>query len=334
MTLKELAAAIGADLAGDGTVVVSSAATLEEAQPGQVTFLANPKYLKHLETTKASAVVVASNVEPPAEGPALLKAKDPYFAFREAVVALHGYRQHPHAGIHPAAHVDPTATVGEGTVIYPGVFVGPRARVGRDCILYPNVVVYDDCVLGDRVTIHACTSIGHDGFGYATHKDADGVVRHHKIPQAGNVIIEDDVEIGANCSIDRATLGSTVVGRGTKFSNNIAIGHGTKIGPHGLLVAQVGVAGSVTIGRYVTMGGQVGVVGHLKIGDRVTIGAQSGVAADVPDGQTILGTPAIPIGQCRRVWVLTTKLPDLADRVRELEEQVARLSTAAGAQPA
>jgi UDP-3-O-[3-hydroxymyristoyl] glucosamine N-acyltransferase len=334
MTLTELAAAIGADLAGDGTVVVSSAATLEEAQPGQVTFLANPKYLKHLETTKASAVVVASNVEPPAEGPALLKATDPYFAFREAVVALHGYRRHPHAGIHPAAHVDPTATVGEGTIIYPGVFVGPRARVGRDCILYPNVVVYDDCVLGDRVTIHACTSIGHDGFGYATHKDADGVVRHHKIPQAGNVIIEDDVEIGANCSIDRATLGSTVVGRGTKFSNNIAIGHGTKIGPHGLLVAQVGVAGSVTIGRYATMGGQVGVVGHLKIGDRVTIGAQSGVAADVPDGQTILGTPAIPIGQCRRVWVLTTKLPDLADRVRELEEQVARLSTAAGAQPA
>jgi UDP-3-O-[3-hydroxymyristoyl] glucosamine N-acyltransferase len=273
------------------------------------------------------AVIVAPSVATERnDGLVLLKTKDPYYAFTLAMVRLHGHRRHPHSGIHPAAHVDPTASVGEGTVLYPGVYVGPRARIGRDCILYPNVVVYDDCIIGDRVTLHACCSIGHDGFGYATHKDPDGVYRHHKIPQAGNVIIEDDVELGANCSVDRATMGSTVIGRGSKFSNNIAIGHGTKVGEHALFVAQVGIAGSTTIGHHVTIGGQSGVAGHLKVGNGVTVAAKSAVFNDLPDQITVLGAPAIPISKARRAMVVHAQLPELLERIRKLEQAVEELA--------
>jgi UDP-3-O-[3-hydroxymyristoyl] glucosamine N-acyltransferase len=314
MKLQDLAREIEAELTGDGSIDVTSAATLEDAQPGQLSFLSNPKYASQLSTTKASAVVVAPNVK--ADGVALLKAKDPYYAFRQAVVRLHGFRKHPFTGVHPKAHVDPAATVGEGTLVYPGVFIGPRAKIGRDCILYANVVVYDDCVLGDRVTLHSGTVVGQDGFGYAT---VQGV--HHKIPQTGNVIIEDDVEIGANCAIDRATLGSTVIGMGTKMGNLMDIGHGSKIGPYCLFVGQVGVAGSVTIGHHVVMAGQVGIAGHLKIGDLVTIGAQAGVIADIPEKSTVVGAPAMPAQQARRVYSIFTQLPELVERVKELEKK-------------
>lgn len=314
LTLAQLAAQIDAQVVGDGTQTVSSAATLEDAQPGQLSFLSNPRYAGKLADTRATAVVVARNIT--ADRLTLLRAADPYYAFAQAVILLHGHRRHPHAGVHPGAHVDPTAVIGEGTILYPGVFIGPRVRIGRDCILYPNVVVYDDCILGDRVTLHAGTSIGHDGFGYATHQ---GI--HHKIPQVGNVIIEDDVEIGANCAVERATLGSTVIGKGTKFCDLIAIGHGTKIGDHGLIVALVGVAGSVTVGHHVTMAGQAGVAGHLTIGDHVTIGAQAGVVNHLADNSVVMGAPAMPVSHGRRVYTLFTQLPELADRIKKLEQQ-------------
>jgi UDP-3-O-[3-hydroxymyristoyl] glucosamine N-acyltransferase len=327
VTLRELAAEIGAEVAGgDPELRVASVNTLEDARPGEVSFLSNGKYVRLLQTTAASAVIVSPGVK--SKRVALLRAANPYHAFAKAVVKLHGHRRHPHAGIHPAAHVDPTACVGEGTVLYPGVYVGPRARVGRDCILYPNVVVYDDCVLGDRVIIHANSSIGHDGFGHATHKGPDGTLVHYKIPQVGNVIIEDDVELGAGCTVDRATLGSTVIGRGTKFSNLISIGHGARIGPHGLLVGLVGVAGSAKIGHHVTLAGQVGVAGHLEIGDHVTIGAQSGVINDVPARSTLIGSPAMPAAHARRVYTIFSQLPDLLDRIKQLEQQVRELTGA------
>ena len=326
LTLRELAKEIGAEVAGgDPELPVSAVNTLEDAAPGEVTFLSNAKYARLLDTTRASAVIVAPAVS--TQRVALLKAPNPYYAFAKAVVTLHGYRRHPHAGVHPAAHVDATASVGEGTVLYPGVYVGPRARIGRDCILYPNVVVYDDCVLGDRVIVQANTSIGHDGFGHATHKGPEGAPVNFKIPQIGNVVIEDDVEIGANCAIDRATLGSTVIGRGTKFSDLIAIGHGSKIGPHGLLVAQVGIAGSVRLGHHVTMGGQAGVAGHLEIGNNVTIAAQAGVMNDVPDQTTLIGAPAMNASHARRVYAVFMQLPDLLDRIKQLEQQVEELSS-------
>ena len=320
MRLSELADAIGAELVADLDPAINSVNTLEDAAPGQISFLANPKYLKLLETTGASAVIVAPTVT--SSRVALLRAKDPYFALARAVERLHGHRRHPHAGVHPRAHVDPTSRIGEGAILYPGVFIGPRASIGRDCVLYPNVVIYDDCVLGDRVVIHANTTIGQDGFGYATH---EGV--HHKIPQVGNVIIEDDVEVGCNCAISRAALGNTVIGKGTKINDLVAIGHNCRIGPHGLLVSQVGIAGSVTIGHHVIMAGQVGVAGHLKIGDNVTIGAQAGVAHDIPEQSTLLGSPAMPVRQARRVAAVFVQLPELNDRVKKLEQLVEELAT-------
>lgn len=319
LTLKELADAIGAELVGDPGLPISGVNTLEDAGPGQVTFLANPKYLKQLEGTKASAVIVAPSVN--ADHVAILKAKDPYYAFAQAVQRIHGPRQHSFSGVHPKATVDPTATIGEGTVVYPGAYVGARVRIGRDCVLHPNVVIYEDCVVGDRVIIHANTAIGPDGFGYATNA---GV--HHKIPQIGNVVIEDDVEIGANCSIDRAALGSTVIGKGSKLNDLIAIGHNTRMGPHCLIVSQVGIAGSATIGHHVTLAGQVGVAGHIEVGDHVTVGAQAGVTNSVPEQSVLLGSPAMPIRHARRVAAVFVQLPELQERVKKLEQSVEELS--------
>jgi UDP-3-O-[3-hydroxymyristoyl] glucosamine N-acyltransferase len=321
MTVDELASEIGAEVVGDGSATILSAATLEDAQPGQVSFLANPKYLRQVEATKASAVIVAPGVRP-VKNTTLLKTSDPYHAFMKAVVRLHGHRKHPFQGIHPAANVDPSATLGEGCIVYPGAYVGPRARIGRDCILYPNAVIYDDCVLGDRVIVHAGTAVGVDGYGYATHKG-----EHHKIPQVGNVIIEDDVEIGACCSIERAAMGSTVIGRGTKIDQLVVVGHGVKVGAHCLLVAQTGISGSVTLGHHVTLAGQTGVAGHLKIGNQVTVGAQSGIISDIDDQSTVVGSPAMPVSHARRVYMLFTQLPDLVDRIKALEQQIEELGT-------
>jgi UDP-3-O-[3-hydroxymyristoyl] glucosamine N-acyltransferase len=319
MTLAELAKEIGAEITGDGAAPISAAATLEEAGPTQISFLSNPRYEKLLQTTRAGAVIVAANVV--CDRLNLLKTSDPYLAFARAVIALHGHRVHPHGGVHPRALVDETAIVGEGSVVYPGAFVGPRARIGRDCILYPNAVIYDDCVLGDRVIIHAGACIGSDGYGYATSK---GV--HHKIPQAGNVVIEDDVEIGANAVIARATLGSTVIGRGTKIDSLVSIAHGVKIGEYGLIVSLVGIAGSTTIGHHAILGGQVGIAGHLEIGNYVTAAGQSGITNDVPDKSVLQGSPAMPISQSRRVHVIFRNLPELVDRVRKLEHDLAEPS--------
>jgi UDP-3-O-[3-hydroxymyristoyl] glucosamine N-acyltransferase len=318
MTVTELAQKIGATVVGDGGAVVSSMQTLEDAGPNQVTFLSNPRYEKLLATTRAAAVIAPQSAR--SKRVTLLRCDDPYYAFMQAVVLLHGHRKHPHKGVHPQAHVDPTATVGKDSVIYPGAYVGPRAKIGRDCILYPNAVVYDDCILHDRVTLHAGAVIGQDGFGFATHKGA-----HHKIPQAGIVIIEDDVEIGANVTIQRATLGSTIIGRGTKISDLVSLGHAVRIGSDGLLVSLVGVAGSTRIGHHVTIGGQAGIAGHLTIGDQVTIAARAGVINDVPDRTVLYGAPATAAPHGKKNVALSAQLPELFDRVRQLEKQIAEL---------
>ena len=319
LTVAQLAKQIGAVVVGDGAARIWSAQTLEAAGPEQISFLSNPKYEKLLKSTGAAAVIVGNSVR--SNRVTLLRTADPYYAFMQAVVILHGHRRHPHRGIHRHAHIDATATIGKGTTIYPGVYVGPRARIGVDCILYPNAVVYDDCVLQDRVILHSGTVIGQDGFGYATH---GGV--HHKIPQIGNVIVEDDVKVGANVAIQRATLGSTVIGRGTKMSDLISIGHAARIGPEGLLVSLVGVAGSARIGHHATIGGQAGVVGHITVGDHVTIAAKAGVINDVPDRSVMYGAPATPAPHGRRAVTLIAQLPDLLDRLRRLEQRVAELS--------
>ncbi len=322
-TIQQLAEEIGATVTGDSALEVTGVNTLEDATVGQISFLSNPRYAKQLETTKASAVIVANNVK--SDRLTLLHAKDPYLAHQKAVVALHGYRVHPHVGVHPRAHIDPSAEIGENTVIYPNVYVGPNVKIGTNCILYPNVVIYDRCVLGDRVIIHSGAVIGADGFGYAT---SAGV--HHKIPQIGNVVLEDDVEVGANSTVDRAALGSTRVGKGTKIDNQVALGHNVQTGPGCLIVAQAGVAGSTTLGHHVVLGGQVGVAGHLEIGDQVMAAAQCGIIGSVEPNQVLLGSPSMPISHARRVYAIFRDLPDLASRIRKLEKRLEKL---AGDQP-
>jgi UDP-3-O-[3-hydroxymyristoyl] glucosamine N-acyltransferase len=342
-TLAELCAALERHgmkpvLKGDPDRRIERVATLEDAGAGDISFLSNLKYEKMLQTTRASAVVLRPDIAAP-EHLDLIQVADPYAAITALIVTLHGYRQHrrvppdrscttihPSARIgenptiHPGVTIDEDVVIGRDAVMYPGCYIGPRCRIGDNVLLYPNVVLYDDTVVGHRVTIHANTVIGEDGLGYAP---VDG--RWVKIPQIGQVEIEDDVEIGAGCAIDRATLGKTRIGRGTKFSNLIAIGHGTHIGEHCLLVAQVGVAGSVSVGNHVTMAGQAGVVGHIRIGDGATLGAKAGVTHNVPDGETVLGQPAIPIREMRRQVVYIQRLPELNETVKRLEKEVAQL---------
>ena len=326
------------ELCGDAQREINSVATLEDAHEGQISFLSNVKYQKMLADTDASAVLVKPDVDAP-NGLDLIRVDDPYAALTILMVEIHGYRRHrrPEAGdrrafiaasahvgqgamIHPGATIDEDVVIGRDAVIYPGCYVGPRSRIGDKLLLYPNVVIYDDTIIGDRVTIHAGTVIGNDGLGYAP---LNG--KWIKIPQIGIVEICDDVELGSNCSIDRATIGKTIIGSGTKFSNLIAVGHGTHIGKDCMLVAQVGVAGSVDVGEHVTMAGQAGIVGHIRIGDGATIGGKAGVTSSVADGETVLGTPAVPIREMRRRFALMGRLPDLKETVKSLEKRVAEL---------
>lgn len=342
-TLRELCESLSQHgmsplLEGDAACQIERVATLEEARTGDVSFLSNPKYEKMLQATQASAVVVGPEQAAPGQLN-LIRVADPYAAITALIVRLHGYRRHREvpptpesthvhetarvgagATIHPGVTIDEQVTIGANAIIYPGCYIGPRCRLGDNVLLYPNVVLYDDTLIGNRVTIHSNTVIGEDGLGYAP---VDG--KWVKIPQIGHVEIEDDVEIGAGCAIDRATLGRTKIGRGTKFSNLIAIGHGTQIGEDCLFVAQCGLAGSVTVGDHVTLAGQVGVVGHIRVGDNATIGAKAGVINNVPDGQTYLGQPAIPIREARRQAVYIQRLPELNDTIKRLEREIAEL---------
>jgi UDP-3-O-[3-hydroxymyristoyl] glucosamine N-acyltransferase len=330
---------------GDGSVSVCGVATLEEATAGQISFLSNPRYEHHLETTRASAVLVRSDVKT-TRPMNLLRTPDPYAAVTAAIVRLHGYRKHPqwgvseraiispearigpNANIAPGAYIDHGVELGENATVYPGVYIARGTLIGANVILFPNVVIYENCILGNNVTIHAGTVIGEDGLGYAPVKE-----KWIKIPQIGNVVIGDDVELGPNCTIDRATLGSTVIGSGTKFSDLVAIGHGTKVGEDCLFVAQVGLAGSVTVGRHVTIAGQAGVVGHITIGDNAVIGAKAGVSNSVEQGATVLGQPAVPINECKRQIAVMQQLPKLKNEIKRMRRELDRLLQLTGEKP-
>jgi UDP-3-O-[3-hydroxymyristoyl] glucosamine N-acyltransferase len=331
-TLEELAKHTQSRVVGDPSIVIEGVSTLESAGESEITFLSNKKYLPLVKTTSASAVIVGEEIESNA---ALLVAEDPYFAFQQAVVLLHGHRKHKDVGISELASVSDSARIGEGCNIhnfatisdnvtmgkncqvYPGVFIGPDVEVGDDCIFYANAVIYDGTSIGSRVIVHSSASVGQDGYGFATHDGA-----HHKIPQIGRVIVEDDVELGSGCAIERGTLDETIVGKGCKVGDQVAIGHGTKVGAHCLLVPKVGIAGSVTLGQYCVLGGQVGVVGHIKIGNMVKVGAQAGVINDVPDGTTLLGSPAIEASKAKRAYSLIQYLPDMRKKIKKLEKRL------------
>jgi len=343
MTLADLADRIGARVEGDASATVHGCAPIQSAGPGDVTFVANQRYTQFLKDTKAAAVLIAPAMDSPAPLTRLV-CDDPYYGFRNTLIELYGFREHPEpmdAGpderisqrasihreadlgddvvVHPNVVIEKGATVGNRTVLYPGVYIGPDARIGDDCILHANVVVYDRCIIGNRVILHAGNVIGQDGFGFATHR---GV--HHKIPQTGHVVIEDDVELGACCAIERAAMGETRIGAGTKFADLISIGHGTTIGKHCLLVSLVGVSGSVDMGNYVVLGGQVGVTGHLKIGDGVQAAGKTAIASDIAPGSKIGGIPAVDIDTAKRNALAGRELYKLMQRVRRLEKQLAR----------
>jgi len=337
-TLRELAQYVDGRVFGDPDVAIRSASTLGRAEQGDISFLTNAKYAKQLRTTRASAVIVGKEV--PAASVPLLIAEDPYYAFMQVMVLLHGHRKHRKVGISTHASIADTAKIGadchihdfvsiadgakigDGCILYPGAYIGQGVQVGNDCVIYPNATIYDDCKIGNRVIINANATVGEDGFGYASHKGL-----HHKIPQIGTVVIEDDVEIGALCALERGTLGDTVIGQGSKLGDLIAVGHGTKIGAHSLLVAQVGVAGSTTLGHHCIVGGQVGIVGHISIGSNVTIAAKAGVINNVPDGKVILGIPAIEAGQGRRAYGVIRHLPEMRQAIHDLQSRVQELAS-------
>lgn len=330
MKLADIAARIGCELHGDGTIEIHAVAPIEDAEPGTLTFVANPRYHSYLQTTRASAVIVAPN-ETDVPLPSL-RARDPYLAFANAVELF--YVPPPaQQGIHPTAVIAPDATVpadaciGPYCVIGGGAVLGAGARLDAHVVIYPqacigeafrayaHVVVRERAVIGNRVTLHSGAIIGSDGFGYVI--GADGSAR--KIVQAGTVIIEDDVEIGANTTIDRAAVGATVLRRGVKLDNLVMIAHGCSIGEGSALAAQVGLSGSTRVGRFVRMGGQAGTAGHLTIGDGAQIGAQSGIPNDVPPGVTVGGYPAIEMRLWRRMVAALPRVPEVLRRLRRVE---------------
>jgi UDP-3-O-[3-hydroxymyristoyl] glucosamine N-acyltransferase len=336
LKLRDLADRLGCRLEGDGDLDVVRVAGLEDAGPDAVSFYVNPRYLSALRRTRAAAVILGEDAP---EAPcAMLRSAHPYLAFA-AAVALFADETRPAPGVDPRAFVAPDATlgpdvsvgpfvwvaagatIGARTIVYPFVAIGPRARIGADCILHSHVAIRERVVLGDRVIVQNGAVIGSDGFGFA--KRPDGT--HQKIPQAGDVVIEDDVEIGANTTIDRPAVGETRVGAGTKIDNLVQIAHGVRLGRNVLLAAQVGIAGSTVLEDDVVLAGQVGVAGHLTIGRGAVATAQTGIPNDVPAGALVSGYPAVPNREWRKTSALLRRLPELKKTVADLEARVAAL---------
>jgi len=339
-TLAELADYVGGKVIGDGSVVIGKVAALDQAGAGDISFLTNPRYRPLLDQCRAGAVIVGRGIA--AKSAArhnFLECADPYLALAR-ILQLFSPPESFNAEVSPLASVDPSAMlaervailpfavigprarIGAGSVVHPGAYIGADAQVGAECVLHPNVVVRSGCRLGNRVVLHAGVVIGSDGFGYA----GSGAERT-KIPQVGIVVIEDDVEIGANTTVDRATLGQTLIGKGSKIDNLVQIAHNVVIGDYSVIAAQAGIAGSARLGRGVTLAGQVGVVNHVTIGEGAVIGPQSGVGQSVAAGAVLSsGITAAPHSVWRKVMVLLPQLPKLWNTVRVLERRVAQLT--------
>lgn len=331
MKLGKIAAALGAEIEGDGDLEVEELAPLDGAGGGSLSFLSNPKYLPQLAETGAAAVILGPGVEGP--GCTVLRVPDAYLAFAKALELFDRPVELPE-GIDPRAHVASNARIGAGARIAAGVHVGPNVTIGPRATLHPGVVLYPDVTvgedftahanvvvrervrIGDRVTLAAGVALGGEGFGYIP-LPGGGV---QNIRQIGTVEIQDDVEIGANTTIDRAAIGVTRIEAGAKIDNLVMIAHGCRVGPEALIAAQTGLAGSTTVGARAQLGGQVGSAGHLTIGEEARVAAQSGVASDVAPGTTIGGYPAMEVGLWRRVSAAVRKLPELLRRVKRLEK--------------
>ncbi|MCX6355600.1 MAG: UDP-3-O-(3-hydroxymyristoyl)glucosamine N-acyltransferase [Candidatus Aureabacteria bacterium] len=333
--LREIALLIEGEVDGDGDIVITGASGIKEAREGDLTFLANTKYAHLLASTKAAAVVVEKGWKITTDKP-LIRVSNPSLAF-SMLIELFGPKKITFPpGIHklalvskeakigtgvsvgPFAVVEEGAEVGDRTVIRSGVYIGHESRVGSDCHIHPNVTIRERCVIGSRVIIHGGSVIGSDGFGYVA---VEGL--HQKIPQIGRVVIEDDVEIGANVTIDRARFDKTIIRKGTKIDNLVQIAHNCDIGENTIVVAQVGISGSTSIGKNVILAGQVGVVGHVRIGDNTIIGAKGGVSKNIPSNSYYIGIPAMDAKQFKKIYAAYVRLPALVARIKELEEKLA-----------
>jgi UDP-3-O-[3-hydroxymyristoyl] glucosamine N-acyltransferase len=335
-----IAAFLNGDIVGDPEIKVNTISKIEEGQSGALSFLANPKYEHYIYVTKSSIVLVNKSFIPTAEISAtLIKVENAYEAFASLLRLVDQARPRK-KGIHPSAVIEPSAkigtdvfigaftyvgencVVGNGCSLYPQVYIGDNTTLGNNCTINPGVKIYHDCIIGEGCIIHAGTVIGSDGFGFAPQSESEFM----KIPQLGNVILEDHVEIGANTAIDRATMGSTVIRRGVKLDNLIQIGHNVEIGENSVMAGQTGIAGSTKIGKNCMFGGQVGIAGHIKIANGTKIGAQGGILGDIKKENTvIIGSPAIDLKNFLKSSILFRKLPEIKDKIDYLEKEIESL---------
>ncbi|HUL23780.1 MAG TPA: UDP-3-O-(3-hydroxymyristoyl)glucosamine N-acyltransferase [Thermodesulfobacteriota bacterium] len=336
--LKELAEWVDGTVVGDGEIEISGVAAIEEAQAGEITFIADPKYLAYLDKTDAAAVIVSKEVT--RAGKPLLCVTHPKLAFAK-ILTFFSQKPYQPKGIDSHSWISPTATlgkdltvypfvyvgdrcsVGDRVTLYPGVYVGEDSSIGEDSVLYPGVSVYSRTTIGKRVILHSGAVVGSDGFGY----EKEGK-KNVKISQVGRVEIEDDVEVGANTTIDRATFGKTIIRRGVKIDNLVMVAHNVVIGEDSVIVSQVGISGSTKIGSNVILAGQVGLVGHIEIGDNVMVGAQAGVTHDLPANQGYLGSPALPHREFLRAITTFPKLPEMRKTLLDLEKRIAKMEEA------
>ncbi len=342
MKVSDLAGLIGASVDGNAEVEISGIGKIEDAGPGEITFLANPKYQKYFDTTKASAVIVSENFKSKRSDLTLLRAKDPYVAFVFALKTMIPPPEPLSAGVNPVAYISPKAVLGkdvrigafvcildnariaDGVKISHSSVIGEDVEIGENSLIYPNVTVYQGCKIGKNVTIHSGTVIGSDGFGFAPQKDGT----YEKIPQLGIVVIEDNVEIGSNCSIDRATLGETRICRGVKLDNLIQIAHNVVVGENTVIAAQSGIAGSSKIGKNCVVAGQVAIVGHLEIADNTTIAGKTGVSKSIKEpGKIFFGIPAKEMREARRIEGAMRMLPKIIEEFTELQHKIEKLTS-------
>lgn len=339
-TAAQIALLINGRMEGDANALVSSFGKIEEAVAGQLSFFANPKYEDFLYTTGASVIIINDSFElkQPVKA-TLIRVKDAYSAFAVLLTHYQQMMQQQMIGVQEPVYISKSAsygknifigafaylsdnvTVGDGCKIYPHVFLGDGVKVGNHTVIHPGVKIYNNCVIGHNVIIHAGTVIGSDGFGFAPQTDGS----FKKVPQIGNVVLEDNVEIGANTTIDRATMGSTIIKAGAKLDNLIQIAHNVEIGNSTVIAAQTGISGSTKIGKGVMIGGQAGVVGHITIGDGVKINAQSGVSKTLEPGKAVTGSPAQDFTASLRTQAMIRKLPEMEKRIKELEDLIKQL---------
>ncbi len=351
MRLDQIVSLVGGEILGDGGTLISGVAGIDDAEQGDITFLSNPQYRRYLKSTKASALILPSTSSSPIESigdsphkdedsisiPVIL-SENPYYCFAQVMRLFHTQEDEYPKEIHLTAQVAKTAQIGAGIYIGPHVcveegakiedgvricansIIGKNCKIGQGTLIYPNVTIYKEIQIGKDVIIHSGAVIGSDGFGFAPDNG-----KYHKVPQVGTVIIEDDAEIGANTTIDRATMGVTRIGKGTKIDNLVQIAHNVEIAADTVIAAQAGVSGSTKIGRKCQIGGQVGFVGHIELGDESIVGAQSGIAKSFPEKSFITGSPARSIEIVRKTEAYQSKIPDLLKRVKQLEKQMEEL---------